>query len=847
MDKALLRLRGGHAYIDYLYKIGVFEYAVAEEDILGPELKTTELVIPGVRVVISDNGDGIYTVSATSETEPGYGRVNLNLLVNQLALGDNVWFAIRFKASDLGNYVRLYNNNNGFGKLSPTFTDVFEDYLAPWENSNITSDYLQLYVEPGTTLTFDLNYLSIREVLVPAGQVYLKNRGASNELNDGLANAGKFKWQDGLTNYAPVVLDTTFGANLYTNGDNESSVWQLSNILKLTSEQSVEQVHSGTFSCKFISTEDGTAYALHDLNATELKSYYIEIYVYIPSGQTTLDTLTLSSQGVLLESRATVHGGVTSTTVKDQWVRLWAYYTPNSLIYDRPGIRAENTVIGEYFYTDDAFVTTVDVVSDAVVYFSYEQNKFIEVVKEEFNLVVGENGDMAHGITETFCHAFTVPTRLTDAELAYGNLHREAFLEYRLGGSEHIEEFSFSAEDMSPFYPAWENGPYLQDISVTPTSLLEDGFGEFDSGVEGFQGYLNTTTTSPNGEVVITYTGDGSAQGYAAMKPWSTGAINMAEHEGKLAIFKIVMKASNPTLVIPYFIWGTDNNSSTEIDDQGGMSTEYKTFYRIAHVPADGYNWYFRGGFNIGANNGDTITVASYSIDFIAATKINAFTELVDQLSNVARGPSQFPFDQDVTGKPIGFDRKIMHFNNNDGRNFKTNWKAPAADFVIEFIHHVGFDGKQSFHGSYTGDSANMYFGTGADNKFYAVIGNGNVGSLDYPVSVPGYYFGAIKYVHATGDTYISIDGGPFAIVKTGAIKTETLVRLTLGQRSVYGTPEISGQHVAKLRVIIDPKKIASYDETASFDEWLLDGGRYLANDNDELIVDSIGQYIIVE
>lgn len=141
----------------------------------------------------------------------------------------------------------------------------------------------------------------------------------------------------------------TFGVELMVNGNNEIAAMSCS-ARRLTTSQSNEQVHGGTYSLKCVKndvTGSNDGYIWYDALVVG-HTYKITAWVYLPSGQTTA-TLTLSQAG---------NGGTfTDTILTDQWVKLeqivLAEYISTS-VWDR-GVAALN----DYWYVDDYSVREI--------------------------------------------------------------------------------------------------------------------------------------------------------------------------------------------------------------------------------------------------------------------------------------------------------------------------------------------------------------------------------------------------------------------------------------------------------------------------------------------------------
>lgn len=154
-------------------------------------------------------------------------------------------------------------------------------------------------------------------------------------------------WKDKL------LQTDDYGADYVIYGDNETQKTTVS-VSRLTTAQSSEQAHGGTYSSKVVHTATAGVHYLY-INVTISKQYLVSVWVYIPSGQANVDTITLGSGG---------SGDFAHTNTKDQWVQLTATVTPgfNSISLSAGNSSSEN----EYWYFDDWTIKEVSVAHDLV-------------------------------------------------------------------------------------------------------------------------------------------------------------------------------------------------------------------------------------------------------------------------------------------------------------------------------------------------------------------------------------------------------------------------------------------------------------------------------------------------
>lgn len=141
------------------------------------------------------------------------------------------------------------------------------------------------------------------------------------------------------------------GADYVLFGDNETQKTTVS-VSRCTSAQSDEQAHGGTYSSKVV---HNALVGLHylSINVIASRTYNVSVWVYIPSGQATIDTITLGSGGA---------GNFASTNTKNTWVQLTAECTPGSASISLSSGSSNSP--DEYWYFDDFTIKEVDVAHD---------------------------------------------------------------------------------------------------------------------------------------------------------------------------------------------------------------------------------------------------------------------------------------------------------------------------------------------------------------------------------------------------------------------------------------------------------------------------------------------------
>lgn len=149
--------------------------------------------------------------------------------------------------------------------------------------------------------------------------------------------------KDGLERvsvWADKLGHTGMGANIVINSTNEADKTTVS-VSRLTTTQSNEQAHGGTYSSKVVHNALVGAHYLY-IPVTAGVSYTVSVWVYIPSGQANIDTITLGSGGA---------GDLAHTNTKDTWVQLSGVFTPGLASFSLSSGSSNSP--GEYYYFDD--------------------------------------------------------------------------------------------------------------------------------------------------------------------------------------------------------------------------------------------------------------------------------------------------------------------------------------------------------------------------------------------------------------------------------------------------------------------------------------------------------------
>jgi len=148
-------------------------------------------------------------------------------------------------------------------------------------------------------------------------------------------------------------LQISDGAEYVLYGDNETQKTTVA-AGRVTTAQSNEQKHTGTYSSKVVHTADVGLHYLY-IGVTAGRQYNVSVWVYIPSGQANVDTITLGSSG---------GGNFASTNTKDVWVQLSAIVIPGFASFSLAA--GSDSSENEYWYFDDWTIKEVDVAHDLV-------------------------------------------------------------------------------------------------------------------------------------------------------------------------------------------------------------------------------------------------------------------------------------------------------------------------------------------------------------------------------------------------------------------------------------------------------------------------------------------------
>jgi len=136
---------------------------------------------------------------------------------------------------------------------------------------------------------------------------------------------------DSVSVWKDKLLTTSLGEEAVAHSSNEISKTVIAASRSAT-EKSNEKAHGGSYSSKVVhSAVTGIHYLRVNYSVTIGIAYEVSVWVYLPSGQAGVASITLASGGVA--------PAFVSTSVKDQWVELSGTFTPGyadfSLAQDR--------------------------------------------------------------------------------------------------------------------------------------------------------------------------------------------------------------------------------------------------------------------------------------------------------------------------------------------------------------------------------------------------------------------------------------------------------------------------------------------------------------------------------
>jgi hypothetical protein len=149
-------------------------------------------------------------------------------------------------------------------------------------------------------------------------------------------------WNDKLLQVSDL------GAEFVINGSSEAAKTTTS-VYRVTTTQSSEQAHNGTYSTKVTHT---AAVGNHrcSVSVTGNKTYRVSVWVYLPSGQAGVDSIMFMSGGA---------GNYGSISTKDEWVELTAtFLSPYTEIDISAGSSSSEN---QYWYFDDFSIKEVTV------------------------------------------------------------------------------------------------------------------------------------------------------------------------------------------------------------------------------------------------------------------------------------------------------------------------------------------------------------------------------------------------------------------------------------------------------------------------------------------------------
>ncbi|MCF7812710.1 carbohydrate binding domain-containing protein [Candidatus Gracilibacteria bacterium] len=205
--------------------------------------------------------------------------------------------------------------------------------------------------------------LAVLALLIGAGIML-----AQGQLGGGWLQTSSL--QKGLVGHWKLdATGKTKGTNKITNWDVESGIPQMTSYgtARGSVEQSTEQVYQGIYSGKY--TGDGVTVGMNhfdvlDSPVTNLevgKTYYAEVMVYLPSGQ--------SATGLSFHDSWGSSTTIDSTTTTDQWVKLNGIFSveadsgnKHNYLYLQGTDSTANT---DYFYFDNWIIQEIDMAADS--------------------------------------------------------------------------------------------------------------------------------------------------------------------------------------------------------------------------------------------------------------------------------------------------------------------------------------------------------------------------------------------------------------------------------------------------------------------------------------------------